>query len=149
MRERGKLPLMVRLAAVQRAQRQSAQTQLAVARTAEAAARIAEEEALEGSRAAERQWLDHVGVAGFSPEYGRALSARLVGREEEAQTASLHLRNARQTCEARQSEWQTQEARVRHSENSVRRLKRRIDRRTEEKHMAELADRVTYAWSRS
>jgi hypothetical protein len=148
MRDRGKLPLMVRLTAVQRAQRASAEAQLNVARAAEAAARIAEEEALQGSRAAERQWLDHVGAPGFSPEYGRALSTRLIGRQEEVETASLHLRNANDVCAARQGEWQKQEARVRLSEASVRRLKRKVERRTDEKGMAELADRVTYAWSR-
>jgi hypothetical protein len=148
MRERGKLPVMVRLAAVQRAQRASAEAQLAVARSAEAAARIAEDEALEGSRAAERQWLDHVRAPGFSPEYGLALSGRLIGREEDAQKAASQARQAGELCASRQGEWQRQEARVRLSEASLRRLKRQVERRTEENRMAELADRVTYAWSR-
>ena len=149
MRERARLPLMVRLAAVQRAQRASAEAQLTVARAAEAAARIAEDEARESSRAAERQWLDHVRAPGFSPEYGRALSGRLIGREEEAQAAASHVREAGEVRAGRQQEWQRQEARVQLSEASVRRLKRKLERRIEEKRMAELADRVTYAWSRT
>ncbi|HEY0148106.1 MAG TPA: hypothetical protein VGB70_03805 [Allosphingosinicella sp.] len=149
MRDRARLPLMKSLAAVQRAQRASAEAQLFAAQAAEAAARSAEDEARATAAEAERHWLDHLAAPGFSPEYGRALSERLIGRHDEANIAAEHLRTATGLRSRREADWQKGEARVRLSEASVRRLKRRIDRRAEENRMSELADRVTYSWSRS
>jgi hypothetical protein len=149
MHERRQLPLMVRLTSVQRARRAAAESALAAASSAEKRAQRAEEAAREQSRVAELQWLDYVAEPGFSPEYSRSLSARLIDRDTAAAGAALRTRQQSVLRAARQQDWQLSEARVRLSEASVRRLRRKIERRAEEDRLAELADRVTYSWSRS
>lgn len=149
MRDRRDLLLMKRLADVQRSRRAGAEAALSAARAAEAEARACEEEAARSTVSAEQEWLDHLGGRRFSPEFGMALSARLVERENEARAASLAARRSEEDCGRRESEWQTQEARVRIQQGSIAKLSRRLNRRAEEKRLSAAADQATYSWSRS
>ena len=144
MHDRGKLAVMTRLAAVQRAKRVGAEAALAQARRTEDEARAAEDEAHASLANAHRHWLDHMAEPSFSPEYGALLSNALVGCANDLDGAA---RETAATAEARartQSEWQMLEARVRTSETSLKSFRRKVARRDEERRTAELADRTTY-----
>ena len=54
------------------------------ARAAEKAARTAEEDALARTEAAQVEWGEHLSGAAFSPEFSRALAARVIERETAA-----------------------------------------------------------------
>ena len=148
MRDRIKLPLMVRLASVQRVRKAAAEAALMSARLAEAQALTAEEEAKARTDAAQLEWGEHISGGGFSPEFSGALAARVVEREQEASNASQRSERAAQNTARRQGDWQVSEARSRSGEESLRRLRRRVRRRLEEDRLAEAADRVTFDWSR-
>ncbi|HYD38756.1 MAG TPA: hypothetical protein VEA60_14150 [Allosphingosinicella sp.] len=148
MRDRAKLPLMVRLASVQRIKTVAAEAALMAARAAEAAARSAEEEAAARTEAARNDWDEHLSADSFSPEFSRALAARLIERETVASDASLRRERSAEIAGRRQEEWQLSEARARSGDSSLRRLRRRVARRAEEDRLAEIADRITFDWSR-
>lgn len=148
MRDRVKLPLMVRLASVQRVRKAAAEAALMSARAGEAQARAAEEEARSRTEAAQVDWHEHISGGGFSPEFSGALAARLIEREKEASNASLRTERAAGVVLRRQEDWQVADARKRSGETSLRRLRRRVRRRAEEDRMAEMADRVTFDWNR-
>ncbi len=147
MRDKVKLPLMVRLASVQRVKTAAAEAALMSARSAERAARSAEEEAIARTEAARTDWGEHLSGGTFSPEFSRALAARVIERESAASGASLRRERSAELAERRQDEWQTSEARTRSGEISLRRLRRRVRRRAEENRLAETADRITFDWS--
>ena len=147
MRDRVKLPLMVRLAAVQRVKTAAAEAALMSARAAETAARTVEEEATARTEAARREWGEHLSAGAFSPEFSRALAAFVVEREAAAASASLRRERSAEIAGRRQEEWQVSEARGRSGEISLHRLRRRVRRRLEEDRLAETADRITYDWS--
>lgn len=148
MRDRRNLGMMERLLSVQQVKRASAEAALAAARSEEQEARLAEDNARSASLTAERHWLDHLARSGFSPEYGRALSALLIERETETgQAAAATLRQG-EICGEKEQVWQRSEALLRHSEAATRRLRRKVMRKHEEKSLAQLGDRLTFAWSR-
>jgi hypothetical protein len=147
MRDRVKLPLMVKLASVQRVRKAAAEAALMSARAAEAAARSVEEEAVARTDAARLEWGEHLSRSAFSPEFSRALAARVIERETAASSASLRLERSTEIAERRQEEWQVSDARNRSGENSLRRLRRRVRHRAEEDRLAEMADRITFDWS--
>ncbi|MEA3063637.1 MAG: hypothetical protein QOJ27_65 [Sphingomonadales bacterium] len=147
MRDRVKLPLMVRLASVQRVKTAAAEAALMAARAAETAARTVEEEAVGRTEAARLEWGEHLGGSAFSPEFSRALAARLIERETAASGASLRRERSTEVAGRRQEEWQVSEARSRSGEISLRRLRRRVRHRAEEDRLADMADLITYDWS--
>lgn len=147
MRDKVKLPLMVRLASVQRIKTAAAEAALMAARWAENAARGAEEDAIARTEAARAEWDEHLSGGDFSPEFSRALAARVVEREAAASRASLRRERTAELAERRQEEWQSSEARTRSGAISLRRLRRRVSRRGEEDRLAETADRITFDWS--
>jgi hypothetical protein len=147
MRDRVKLPLMVRLASVQRVKTAAAEAALMSARAAEKAAQTVEEEAKARTEAAQAEWGEHLAGSLFSPEFSRALAARLIERETAQTGASQRRERAADTAGRRQEEWQISEARSRSGENSLRRLRRRVRHRAEEDRLAEAADRITFDWS--
>ncbi|HEX8263072.1 MAG TPA: hypothetical protein VF547_09385 [Allosphingosinicella sp.] len=148
MRDRVKLPLMVRLASVQRVKKAAAEAALMSARSAEAAARTAEEEAQARTQAAQAEWGDHISGSAFSPEFSRALAARVIEGEKAASSASLRRERAAEITVRRKDDWQASEARSRSGDESLRQLRRRVRRRLEEDRLAEMSDRVTFDWSR-
>lgn len=148
MRERDKLNMMAQLSEVQRAKRTGAEAALHAARSSEKEARREEEAARERTLAAQQQWLEHIGRSGFSPEYSSSLSIIVIARENEAAEAAVRTRIASDLCLRKQSDWQAQEARVRLSEDSVRRLRRKVERRREEDRLSEISDRITFDWCR-
>jgi hypothetical protein len=147
MRDRIKLPLMVRLASVQRVKKAAAEAALMSARQAESQAADAEAEAKAKTEAAQLEWGEHISGAAFSPEFSGALAALVIERETEASSASLRRQRAGELAARRQGDWQLSEARSRSGEESLRRLRRRVRRRAEEDRLAEMADRVTFDWS--
>ena len=147
MRDRVKLPLMVRLASVQRVKTAAAEAGLMAARAAETAARTVEEEAIARTEAARLEWGEHLAGTVFSPEFSRALAAQLIERETAASGASLRRERSAEVAGRRQEEWQISEARSRSGEISLRRLRRRVRHRAEEDRLAEMADRITFDWS--
>lgn len=147
MRDKVRLPLMVKLASVQMVKTAAAEAALMSARAAENAARSAEEEAIARTNAAQADWGEHLSGGTFSPEFSRALAARVIERETAASGASLRRERSSELATRRQEEWQTSEARSRSGEISLRRLRRRVRRRAEEDRLAETADRITFDWS--
>lgn len=147
MRDKVRLPLMVKLASVQMVKTAAAEAALMSARAAENAARSAEEEAIARTDAAQADWGEHLSGGTFSPEFSRALAARVIERETAASGASLRRERSAELTTRRQEEWQTSEARSRSGEISLRRLRRRVRRRAEEDRLAETADRITFDWS--
>lgn len=147
MRDRVKLPLMVALASVQRVKTAAAEASLMAARAAETAARTAEEEAARRTEAARVEWGEHLTGGAFSPEFSRALAARLIERETARSAAAVRHERSAEIAGRRQEEWQVSEARSRSGEISLRRLRRRVRRRAEEDRIAETADRTTFDWS--
>ena len=148
MRDRVKLPLMVRLASVQQVRKAAAEAALMAARAAETAARTAEEEAKARTETARLEWGEHLAGSLFSPEFSRALAARVVERERTAASASVRAEKAGEVADRRREDWQVSDARNRSGEESLRRLRRRVRQRAEENRLAEMADRVTFEWSR-
>ena len=140
---------MDRLASVQRAKKAGAEAALLSARLAEAEASAAEEEAKARTEAAQFEWGAHLSGAAFSPEFSGALASLLIQSETEASDASGRRARAAELAARRQGDWQLSEARSRSGEEALRRLRRRVRRRAEEDRLAEMADRVTYDWSRS
>jgi hypothetical protein len=108
-----------------------------------------ERDALAGSEAAEQDWRVFISAPGFAPEYGQALAGRLVAADDRVQAASARVRAASEAHARRTTEWQTLEAQVRSSEDSLNRLERRVGRRDEERRVAEQADRITFRACRS
>lgn len=147
MRDKVRLPLMVKLASVQMVKTAAAEAALMSARAAENAARSAEEEAIARTDAAQADWGEHLSGGTFSPEFSRALAGRVIERETAASGASLRRERSSELATRRQEEWQTSEARSRSGEISLRRLRRRVRRRAEEDRLAETADRITFDWS--
>lgn len=148
MRDRVKLPLMARLASVQRVKTAAAEASLMAARAAETAARTAEEEATKRTEAARLEWGRHLSEGVFSPEFSRALAVHVIERETAESGAALRRERSTEIAQRRQEEWQVSEARSRSGEISLRRLRRRVRRRAEEDRLAETADRITFDWSR-
>lgn len=146
MRERRKLGLMAQLNQVERAKRTAAEAALHAARAAEEKARSEEDEARKRTAAAHQQWLDHIARPGFSPEYSRSLSTIVIVRENEAADAALRTQIVADISLKKQSDWQAQEARVRLSDGSVRHLRRKVARRSEEDRLSEMTDRITHKW---
>ena len=140
--------MLKRLALVQEAKRAAAEAALLTARAAEEEARAVEEQARQLTLSAHRHWLDHLGKPGFSPEFSRGLSAKLMACDAEEARAAGRTQRATDAHERRQQDWRTHEARVRQGENSLNQLKRRVRRRSEERRLTELADRTTFRWSR-
>lgn len=148
MRDRVKLPLMVRLAAVQRVKKAAAEAALMSARQAETSARAAQAEAEAKTRSAQLEWGAHISGITFSPELSGALAALVIRTGTEADDASLRSARAAELRNRRQDDWQMSDARSRSGDESLRRLSRRVRRRAEEDRLAEIADRLTYDWSR-
>jgi hypothetical protein len=148
MRDRVKLPLMTRLASVQRIKKIAAEAALMSARAAESQARSVEAEAKARTEAARAEWGEHIAGTAFSPEFSRALAARVIEGETAASGASRRRERAAEATARRQDDWQVSQARSRSGEDSLRRLQRRVRRRIEEDRLAETADRVTFDWSR-
>jgi hypothetical protein len=148
MRDRRKLEVMGKLASVQRVRKAAAEAALMTARAAEAQARAEEKETKSRTEAAEREWGDHVSGAGFSPEFGGALAARIVERDAAASQAAKSAERASEITARRQGDWQLSDARSRSGEESLRKLRRRVNARIEEDRLAAMADRVTFDWSR-
>ncbi|HEX9933329.1 MAG TPA: hypothetical protein VGB08_10855 [Allosphingosinicella sp.] len=148
MRERTALKALTRLAAVQRAQRVGAEAALQAARAAEREAEAREQAARRAAAAAGEDWRAYVGEPGFSPDYCRALSARLLDREQEQSACAGRTAQAGERAGRREGDWQRLEAQVRTSERSVGRLKRKVAQRIEEGRLEEVADRITQRWSR-
>ena len=140
---------MTALVAVQTARRAAAQEAMQAAGRREQSARTASEQAADRSRIAQEEWLGLVSSAGFSPEYSRVLADRLIESEGEADLTSLRVRSAAELHEHRKAEWQQLEAQGRSSAESLKRLRRRIQRRHEEKRLGSLADMITFAGTRS
>lgn len=149
MRDRARLPLMVRLASVQRVRKAAAEAALLSARLAEADALEAEQEAKARTEAAQLEWGAHLSGGAFSPEFSGALASLVIRSETEASDASGRRARAAELTARRQSDWQLSDARDRSGEESLRRLRRRMRRRAEEDRLAEMADRVTFDWSRT
>lgn len=147
MRERGTVRVMGQLAAVQRARKVAAEAALHAARSAEDEARQEEGQALDRATAAQQDWSDHIARSGFSPEYSRSLSGIVIDCEQQASKASVQVQLAAKLSDTRRSDWQTQEAKVRLSEASYKRVKRRFERQCEEDRLNAVADRVTFLWS--
>ena len=148
MRERRNLALMSRLVVVQRARRLGAEAQLQRAAAAEQEARDAETEALARAAASREDWANHLERPGFSPEYGRALSVRLLVRASEADSATSAADRTTEATDRSRQAWRLLEAQVRQAEGSVRKLRRKVGQAAEEKRLAELSERTTWAWSR-
>ncbi len=148
MRDRARLPLMVRLASVQRVKKAATEAALMSARHAEAQALAAEGEARARTEAAQLEWHEHISGTAFSPEFSFALAARVVERQTDESKASQRSERSAAITERRQGEWQQSEARSRSGDESLRRLRRRLRRRADEDRLAETADRVTFDWSR-
>jgi hypothetical protein len=149
MRPRGKLEMIAGLIAVQRARVSAAEAALSAAQAAEAAAREAEDKALKGSEAAHSDWLHCLSKPGFAPEQSRGLSLLLIERAKESEEAAFRARITADVHERRRSDWQKLEAQARSSKESLRKLRRRESRRTEEKRLNGLAERITYEWTRT
>ena len=148
MRDNQKLPLMLRLASVQRAKRLAAEAQMNEAASAAQKAAAADAVAMQLRTDAEGEWTDYLGRPSFTPEFARALSAQLIDRAEEASQAAERKQKALNEQSEKQQAWRVLEAGVRQSDGSIRKLRRQVARRTDEKRLAELGDRTTYAWSR-
>ena len=148
MRDRVKLPLMVRLASVQHIKKAAAEAALMSARAAEAQARTVEDEAKARTEAAQLEWSEHVSRGAFSPEFSRALAAQVIDGEKAASSASARRERATEIVGRRKDDWQASDARKRSGDASLRRLRRRVQQRAEEDRLAEMADRVTFDWSR-
>jgi len=140
---------MARLASIQRVKKAAAEAALVSARDAESKACAAEEEARAQTEAAQLEWGAHLSGDTFSPEFGGALASLVIRSETEASNASVLSERAAELVARRQGDWQLAEARSRSGEESLRRLRRRARRRAEEDRLGEMADRVTFDWSRS
>jgi hypothetical protein len=148
MRERRNLALMSRLVVVQRARRLGAEAELQRAAAAEREAREAEAEALARSAESRRDWADNLASPGFSPEFGRALSRRLLLREGEAKEAAFAADRKTEMKARSQQAWRLLEAQVRQTDGSVRRLRRKVGQLAEEKRLGELSERITWSWTK-
>jgi hypothetical protein len=143
------LKALSRLLDVQRVQRTGAEAALAQAQEAERLARASEAEARQEADAAQKDWLRGLAEPGFSPEYQRALAARLIARERQGADCAVRTERASEATEERREAWRTTEARVRSGERGARKLRRTIGRREEERRLGALADRTTTKWTRS
>lgn len=146
MRDRDLLKALSRLLDVQRVQRTGAEAALAEAQEAERLARATEAEAREEADAAQEDWLRGLAEPGFSPEYQRALAARLLVRERHGADCAARTERASAATEEGREAWRTSEARVRSGERGTGRLRRTIGRREEERRLGALADRTTTKW---
>jgi hypothetical protein len=149
MPKREQVRKVAQFTAVQRVRRLAAEAALQTARTSEQTARADETRARDQAEAAHREWGEHVGGTGFSPEVSRCLAAIVIEREQLAEAAATRVGIMTDLTAARQLEWQTREAQVRLSEASLKRISRKAERNREEKRLSDAADRVTFAWSRS
>jgi hypothetical protein len=134
---------------LQRARRSGARESLEKARLLEQAARDEEARAQAQVQAAHEQWIDFVSSPGFSPEYSRVLADRLIESDARVAQSAARTHVAADLRAGRQREWQQLEAQVRSGERSLKRLKRDLDRRHEERRLAAVADQVTSASRRS
>jgi len=146
MRERRSLGMMQQLVAIQHARREAAQAAVSAATTAERDARRREEAARNEALNAHQQWQDHVRQSGFSPEYGIGLSALVIERDRELDGARTETERRSSIRKREQRTWQELLSQARRSEDSARRLKRRIERRAEERRLGQLNDRITQGW---
>lgn len=137
------------LLAVQQARRDAARDTLAAAAEAEAEAQDQEAHAHARTAAASDAWDACLAAPVFAPEFSRALAAELMGRVDEGDAAAVRTRILTDMRARREEEWRGLEARVRLGRDNVGRLGRAHRRRVEEERLAELADRVTWNWSRT
>lgn len=143
-----KLGRLERLLSVQRMKRIGSEAALAQAQEHEREARAAEEAAQAASQSAQAEWQDYVGRPGFSPEYSRALSSRVLKLDVQLQHAQASTMRKSEITTIKQTDWQQSEAQVRQTEASTRRMARKLERKREEARIAEIGERLTFAWSR-
>ena len=144
MANQRKLLLLERLLTVQRVKRIGAEVTLAEAQQREREVQCAEDAARADSTAARDEWLDHVAQPSFSLDLLRNLSWHVLQRDEILQEAERVTTRHGEITAARRNLWQIAEAQVRHSEVSARTLHRALDRKREEKRLAEMSDRMTF-----
>lgn len=133
---------------IRRAKRLAADIAVAAAAAAEQEAAAAQRDAEAQSSEAQQEWAEHVAVASFSPEYARALGARLISREERSRRTTLVRQHKAELHEERRQEWRQSDAHARQSQETVRKLRREVRHRREEADLADLSDRATQEWKR-
>lgn len=148
MHRRRDLAVMSAVLEVQHAKRLAAEVEVQQALADEKTARDASAAAERSCEAAHEEWTDYVGRPGFSPEYSRALSARLLHRESEARDAAAVADRKGDVRASKQEAWRHRQVQVRQAELSAKHIKRRVEHRRDERRLAEGNDRVTYAWWR-
>ena len=140
---------VAKLVEVQHARRAIAEASLTTARDDEFEARAREARARDEATSAQDDWFSFVAGPGFAPDYARALAGRLVAREDMAAIAAADCDGARRAHLHCQDDWRLSEAQVKLTEASLDRARRDAGRDREERRLAQLSDRVTYAWVRS
>lgn len=146
MADREALMQLERLIAIARADRTKASTDLANDRAASAAATRAEANAQIELNIAHRDWRGLLEATGFAPEQGRAFAQRMLSEDAALQSAVQASGAATQRCEGSLSRWKDCEARVQAREAVLRKLRRRIRRRQEERHLAILDETTVRTW---
>jgi|GEM_PF-3507591 len=140
------LPLIEKMLAVQISRRAAAEQAVAIAAGEAAAARSAERDARQHSHDANGEWSQYISEAGFSPEYSTALCARAIEREAAAAKAAQLTSQREQFHLQQQDAWRKTQAQVKHTEGSIRRVKRKRARTHEERRLAAIEERITFTW---
>lgn len=148
MREPARLALQRRLLDAQRVERLRAEVQLAAAQGEEA--RLAREmnDAEERLRSAEEAWLAYVREPGFMPQLSRALSTRLLARENELKACALQVKLASDRRHEREREWHRAGAQLRAGTAAARRLEKRIAGKREDSRLAAAVDAMLHRRTR-
>ncbi len=85
--------------------------------------------------------------AGFDPTLGSLLARTMLEQATQADAAAERHDNAVSSSSMSARDWQHEEFRCRAVEDQATAARRRAARRAEDRHLCELEDRLTFAWS--
>lgn len=135
-----------KLARVQSVRKAASEASLVAARDAEAAAASLRALAQDDAEAASEQWLAHVSAGSFQPEWARHLAMHQVARDSDAAAAATALNEAAETHLRRQGDWRAAAVRVELADALHKAARRDAATGRDERRMAGLSDRITFAW---
>lgn len=145
MRDAGRLDQLRDLASLQDVLTADATAALADARDAERAAAAAARTAAAEVEGMAGHWYRHLDGP-LMPERGRAIAAMLVEHERAAQQCDDEARQAADQAANCERLWRAADAAERATRRVVSQVRRRRDRKVEERALDALADRITIAW---
>lgn len=147
-RSKARLQTALKLQAIERARKITAEMRLSDARSAADLAQRQQSAASDALRDAEAAWIERLAGRRLNLELQLGFAGLILSREGEHAALGEEKVEAERILDQRRSSWQELEASVRSGDQLLRRWRRDLARRSAESGDQELADRTSWKWYR-